>query len=1282
MTARKLAQASKPNICNLAALVTSVLFSLVAMSFSRGQGPPGSSGRKQLTVGQRPVSESDRISLADRLEEFRSSTSKEMTFESDLSNHDRAVVHDFCKKMGFKSKSYGKGAQRSVTVYKSGREQLNTKESALRISSSAQGVIGQLFALYPPTEDEIEDEQPRDRQKGLPRRHVEFRAPLGAADIAKQVSSLADRVKRLPALQQIVQQRAKLPIAAFESTITSAVDNNQVVLIAGETGCGKTTQVPQFILQHLWSQGKPCKIICTQPRRISAISVAERIAAERGEVVGTTIGYQIRLEMKGGRNTSVMFQTNGVLLRKMVKSGIHSTGGENLGDEQKDDTYGVDATHIIVDEIHERDRNADFLLIVLRDILLVRPDLRVVLMSATLDSEKFSRYFNNCPIITVPGFTYPVNTYFLEDVLSLLEAQKAKTGSEKTQIEDMVVFSKEDADAMDNALAVAWLDDDFEELVNLVTDNPRLCNYQHSHTGATALMIAAGKGQVDDVATMLSLGADISKVSEDGSTALEWAKMHGEQEAAELLTTYISTSKPSTLTAHSLQQKSELLEGYQSVTDQEEIDFVLIEDLLHHLCSTSKINSSSGAILVFLPGWEDISRMRQQLATSPFFSNQSEFHVLPLHSMVPSSEQKKVFKRPPPGVQKIVLATNIAETAITIDDVVYVIDTGRAKEKSYDPYTSVSTLQTAWISRASMRQRAGRAGRCQAGDCYHLFSRLRADSLPEFQQPEIKRAPLEELCLQVKLMEPEGRIADFISKAIDPPLALSVQNAVLLLQDIGALTGDEKLTELGKQLGSLPVHPATSKMLLFAILLNCLGPALTIACASGYREPFVLPMAPREKQLAAAAKRELASSFGGYSDHLAIIAAFDKWEAAKSAGQEQQFCAKFFVSGGTMAMLSGMRQQLQSELAQKGFLPHGHHPCNLNAQDAGIVRAVIAAGTYPMIGTLLAPHSGNQKIVVQTSRGQKVRIHPHSANFELNRKNPKEFQGALVAFDEITRGEKQVYIRNCTLVKPHPLLLISTELVVAPLSSQRQVDSRPESLVFDEVDGYDDSPYDEDEEKVKARPDIELERQQKQLMYSPENLVSVVVDRWLKFEATAEEAAQLFYLRQRLAAAIKHKIEQPRAAIPEKLAAAVYAVACLMSFDGLLDLAPQSQDRPLAVQPQPRLLTTEQKFANGGMRSRSHRGAGISGSGRGSQSAYKNGSPGSSQYGRQYDPADNGRPGKQEGRGVIMRSDGRGGMRQEGRGGLRQDGRGVQGNFNGGTTIGRNSKRFRWGGAG
>ncbi|XAR52817.1 RNA helicase [Bertholletia excelsa] len=1106
-----------------------------------------SSGKKRQKKGpqkQNPnVAEATGIRISEILQKFRVAEDTVYTFEANLTNRERAVVHELCKKMGMTSKSSGRGNQRRVSVYKTKKkvDTMKGKENltSFAFSENAKEVLQDLFTQYPPDDRDLGEEmfgKHRGTTEKIRERKDDIfcKLPLTKAEITKNVEALASRLQKAPDLRQIAEERAKLPIASFSEVITSTIESNQqVVLISGETGCGKTTQVPQFLLDSMWGKGESCKIVCTQPRRISAMSVAERISCERGENVGDTVGYKIRLESKGGRRSSIVFCTNGVLLRVLVSAGNGSLNTETQKKPVKD--VFSDITHIIVDEIHERDRYSDFMLAILRDMLSLYPQLRLVLMSATLDAERFSQYFGGCPIIRVPGFTYPVKTFYLEDVLRILKVAGSKhldCTSEDASVESEL--TEEYRTAFDEAINLAWSNDEFDTLLDLVSSegSPKVFNYQHSVSGITPLMVFAGKGRVGDICMLLSFGADCHLRAKDGTTALEWAERENQGEAAEIIRNHMEK------TLSNSGKEQELLDKYLSTSNPELVDVVLIEQLLKKICTDSK----DGAILVFLPGWDEINRTRERLCTSPFFQDSSKFSIISLHSMVPSMEQKKIFRRPPLGCRKIVLSTNIAETAITIDDVVFVIDSGRMKEKSYDPYNNVSTLQSSWVSNASAKQREGRAGRCQPGICYHLYSKLRASSLPDFQVPEIKRMPIEELCLQVKLLDPNCKIEDFLCKTLDPPVYETIRNAIIVLQDIGALSVDGKLTDLGKKLGYLPVHPLTSKMLFFAILMKCLDPALTLACASDYRDPFTLPMLPNEKKRAAAAKSEMASLLGGNSDQLAVVAAFECWKNAKQRGQEARFCSQYFVSSSTMHMLFGMRKQLQNELIRHGFIQEDVSSYSLNAHDPGILHALLVSGLYPMVGRLLPPLRNQKRSVVEAANGDKVRLHPHSINFKLSF---TKFSGRpLVVYDEITRGDIGLHIRNCSIVGPLPLLLLATEIVVAPFKDADEDDDTEDS---DYEDG-DEIESDEDETGMHNKAGGPFEEK---IMSSPDNVVKVVVDRWLPFESTALDVAQIYCLRERISAATLFLVKHSWKALPQQLEASIDTIACILSSDGL-----------------------------------------------------------------------------------------------------------------------------------
>ncbi|GFZ10543.1 helicase in vascular tissue and tapetum [Actinidia rufa] len=1051
---------------------------------------PSSSAKKKQKNGKGPkptdgkgpkVTEAYRIRINEILERFRTSEDDVYTFEADLSNQERRFVHETCRKMGMKSKSSGHGNQRRLSLYKNKKKVDTTKEkenlTSFTFSEEARGVLQNLFTQYPPDDQDLGDEivaKHRRRTENLRyNRDDIFNRPLMCqGEIAKKMGSLASRVEKSPDLRQITEERAKLPIASFRDVITSTVESNQVVLISGETGCGKTTQVPQFLLDDRWGKRESCKIVCTQPRRISATSgvcqfFAERISCERGENIGESVGYKIRLESKGGRHSSIVFCTNGVLLRVLVSKGTGRLKAVSPKTPPRDDVS--DITHIIVDEIHERDRNSDFMLAILRDMLPSYPELRLVLMSATLDAERFSQYFGGSPIIRVPGFTYPVKAFYLEDVLSILkgaESNHLDCTSEATTAEQFEL-TEEYRIALDEAINLAWSNDEFESLLDLVSSEgtPKIFNYQHSLSGITPLMVFAGKGRVGDVCMLLSFGAHCHLRANDGTTALELAERENQEEAADIIRNHMEKVPSNS------EEEKELLNKYLSTSNPELVDVVLIEQLLRKIC----MDSTDGAILVFLPG-------------------------------------------------------------------------GRMKEKSYDPYDNVSTLQTSWVSKASAKQREGRAGRCQPGICYHLYSKLRAASLADFQVPEIKRTPIEELCLQAKLLEPNCKIEDFLSKTLDPPVFETIRNAMIVLQDIGALSVDGELTDLGEKLGALPVHPLISKMLLFAILLKCLDPALTLACAANYRDPFTLPMLPNEKKRAAAAKSELALLSGGNSDQLAVIAAFECWKNAKNKGQEKQFCSEYFVSSGTMSMLSRMRKQLQNELLRHGFIPEDVSSCNLNAHDPGILRAILVSGLYPMVARLRPPLRNTRRFV-ETAGGDKVRLHPHSSNFKLS--FMKSSDRPLIVYDEITRGDGGMHIRNCSVTGPLPLLLWATEIVVAPVNDTDDGD--------DDESDYEDTDEDQiDEDKTEMQNKSGAQSGNK-IMSSPDNAVKIVVDRWLSFESTALDVAQIYCLRERLSSAILSKVICPRKVLPPFLGASMHAIACVLSYDGLSGVSLQSE---------------------------------------------------------------------------------------------------------------------------
>ncbi|XP_043705880.1 DExH-box ATP-dependent RNA helicase DExH7, chloroplastic isoform X2 [Telopea speciosissima] len=655
---------------------------------------------------------------------------------------------------------------------------------------------------------------------------------------------------KVPRYKEMLKARAALPIAELKSNILHLLKENDVLVVCGETGCGKTTQVPQFILDDMIEAGLggQCSIICTQPRRIAAISVAERVADERCEPSpgsdGSLVGFQVRLESSRNEKTKLLFCTTGILLRKLV-------GDKNL--------TGI--THVIVDEVHERSLLGDFLLIVLKNLIenrstLGSPKLKVILMSATVDSDLFARYFGNCPVITAQGRTHPVSTYFLEDLYENLNY----------------------ALASDSPASVKFITSNKEKFRSSAVDN---------HRGKKNLVLSAW--------------GDDSLLSEDN------------------VNPYYDPS--------SYQSYSERTRKNLKNVNEDVIDYDLLEDLVCHIDE----NYPAGAILVFLPGVSEIYRLLDKLSVSYRFSGLTSDWLLPLHSSLASTDQRKVFLSPPENIRKVIVATDIAETSITIDDVVYVVDCGKHKENRYNPQKKLSSMVEDWISRANGRQRRGRAGRVKPGICFCLYTRNRFEKLLRpYQVPEMLRMPLVELCLQIKSLS-LGHIKPFLLKAIEPPREEAMSSAIATLYEVGALEGDEELTPLGYHLAKLPVDVLIGKMMLYACIFGCLSPILSISTCLSYKSPFVFPK--DEKQNVERAKLSLlsekldgesdSSEGDRHSDHLVMTVAYKKWAKIlreKGSKAAQNFCSSFFLSSSVLYMIRDMRIQFGNLLADIGLI--------------------------------------------------------------------------------------------------------------------------------------------------------------------------------------------------------------------------------------------------------------------------------------------------------------------------------------------------------------------------
>ena len=534
----------------------------------------------------------------------------------------------------------------------------------------------------------------------------------------------------------------ELPVSSRRDEIAKTIQNNQVVIVCGETGSGKTTQLPKICLEI--GRGVSGLIGHTQPRRIAARSVASRIAQELNSPLGQVVGYKVRFNDKITDSSYIKLMTDGILL------------AETQGDKFLN-AYDT----IIIDEAHERSLNIDFLLGYLKQLLPKRPDLKIIVTSATIDADRFSQHFNGAPVIEVSGRTYPVEVRY---------RPLGKAG-----------FISHD--------------------------------------------IASDDG-IDDDVPIKSVPSNTLGIKRNAKTEARWLAEDDEEEAIE-----------------------------EAILDA-------ADDLLRQ---------GGGDILVFLPGEREIRDVADHLRKYQGRSTKlKHIEVLPLFARLSIEDQQKIFKSH--SSRRIVLATNVAETSLTVPGIKYVIDAGLARMNRYSSRAKVEQLQIEKISQAAAKQRAGRCGRVSSGICVRLYSEDDFNGRPEFTEPEILRSSLAAVILRMAALR-LGDVAEF--PFIEAPSSRLIADGYLLLQELGAVDERRQITETGLQLAKLPLDPRVGRMILAAKREGCLKEILIIASVLSIQDPRERPMDKRE-----AADNAHSKFAGEGSDFMSFLKIWDWFDSA------------------------------------------------------------------------------------------------------------------------------------------------------------------------------------------------------------------------------------------------------------------------------------------------------------------------------------------------------------------------------------------------------------------
>eukprot|EP00033_Pygsuia_biforma_P000224 GCRY01000282.1.p1 GENE.GCRY01000282.1~~GCRY01000282.1.p1 ORF type:complete len:685 (+),score=178.68 GCRY01000282.1:207-2261(+) len=602
--------------------------------------------------------------------------------------------------------------------------------------------------------------------------------------------------------RELLKIRKQLPVYQAQSDIIRLFDQEKSLIVVGETGSGKTTQIPQFLFHHLKQQKGYCGIAVTQPRRVAAISIAQRVAAEMGTNLGDLVGYSVRFEDFSSPATRIKYLTDGMLLREAMLDPLLKR-------------YKV----VILDEAHERTLQTDILFGLIRQIMEKRADFKVIVMSATLEAEQFSHYFGNAKGVFVYGRQFPVDVFYTPTP---------------------------EPDYVDAALT-----------------------------------------------TILQL--------------------HMEKPPGDILTFLTGQDEIETL---------------QSLLQEREKEF-----------ARTATEEGQDPAALFPP-----------------------LEVIPLYAALPPEEMQKAFAKPPLGTRKVILATNIAETSVTISGIRYVIDTGVCKSRMFQARgASVDSLQVTAVSQAQARQRAGRAGREAAGQCYRLYTEqeflnLHPSTLPEILRTDMSSVVLQMMCMGVK----DVRTFPYMDQPPREAIAHAL-SALLALAALEPKTAQIALTPLGRQMARFPLDPPLAKTLLAANELGCVSEVLSILAMLSTENVFHVPRHAQEK-----AHRAHASFAQNEGDIFTLLHVFNQFTAL--AGKKRyHWCSEYFVNRRSMARACDVRAQLAQHCVDIGFSPkvsaHNNYDVILQAMVSG----------FFMNSAVLTP-TGYRRI----KSGQDVKIHPSS----------------------------------------------------------------------------------------------------------------------------------------------------------------------------------------------------------------------------------------------------------------------------------------------------------------